>query len=104
MKTIFELCTLRRKVTKRSPNQGLFAANLKDVIDGVEDGGYKIVQVFIENTYSKFGLKTLLNDLVLLVGSTTGKIVILHWIIMLGSSKPHLVNSLFHAASAKTSA
>lgn len=102
MKTIFELCTPREEVTKGSLSQDIFAARLKDVMDGVGDNVYRDARSFFENTFPTSGLKTLLTDaLGRLIGDATGKNAILRLETAFGGGKSHNLIALYHVASGK---
>jgi hypothetical protein len=74
MQTIFDLCAPRDEVLRGELKEDIFAARLKDVVDGTADPVYGDPQTFFENTYPTAGLKTLLKDaLGRLVGDAAGK-------------------------------
>jgi hypothetical protein len=105
MKTIFELCLPRKEVTEGSLSQDIFAARLKDVMDGVGDDVYKDPRAFFENTFPTSGLKTLLNDaLGRMVGDATGTNAILRLETAFGGGKSHNLIALYHVASGKAPA
>ena len=62
MKTIFDLCVPRDEVLKGELREDIFAARLKDVMDGTADPVYQDPATFFENTFPTSGLKTLLHD------------------------------------------
>lgn len=79
MKTIFDLCQPRDEVLQGSLSEDIFAARLKDVMDGTGDAVYSDPRLFFENTYPTSGLKTLITDaLGRLVGDAAGKNAIIH--------------------------
>ena len=105
MKTIFELCTPRKEVTDGNLSQDIFAARLKDVMDGVGEDVYKDARAFFENTFPTSGLKILLTDaLGRMVGDATGTNAILRLETAFGGGKSHNLIALYHVASGKAPA
>lgn len=103
MQTIFDLCTPRDEVLQGELSEDIFAARLKDVMDGRADPVYGDPQTFFENTYPTAGLKTLLNDaLGRLMGSGVGKNAVIRLETAFGGGKTHNLIALYHAASGKT--
>ncbi len=99
MHSIFELCTPRDEVLKGELREDIFAARLKDVIEGVADPVYGDGRTFFENTYPTAGLKSLLKDaLARLVGSATGKNAVIRLETSFGGGKTHNLIALYHAA------
>ena len=62
MKTIFDSCEPRPEVLKGELRQEIFAACLKDVIEGKADPVYQDPATFFDNTYPTEGLKLLLDE------------------------------------------
>ena len=74
MQPIFDLCQPRDEVLQGELREDIFAARLKDVMDGSADPVYGDAKTFFDNTYPTEGLKTLLSDAVgRLVGDAAGK-------------------------------
>ena len=102
MKLVFDLCTPRDEVLKGELREDIFAARLKDVIDGKADAIYGDPATFFDNTYPTAGLKTLLNDaLGRLIESGAGKNAIIRLETAFGGGKTHNLIALYHAASGK---
>ena len=99
LQSIFDLCVPRDEVLKGELREDIFAARLKDVMDGHADPVYQDAQTFFENTYPTGGLKTLVNDaLARLVGSAVGKNAILRLETSFGGGKTHNLIALYHVA------
>jgi predicted AAA+ superfamily ATPase len=62
MRTIFEACQPRPEVLAGELSEEIFAARLRDVVEGRADPVYQDPEVFFENTYCTDGLKLLLTD------------------------------------------
>ena len=105
MKTIFELTQPRDEVLQGVLSEDMFAARLKDVMDGTADPVYQDAGLFFRNTYPTAGLKTLLREV---LGRLTGEMPANNPIIRLetsfGGGKTHNLIALYHAASGDTSA
>src|SRR3972149_5278603 len=94
MHTIFDLCTPRDEVLKGELREDIFAARLKDVIDGSADPVYGDAKTFFENTYPTAGLKSLLKDaLGRLVGRAAGKNAVIRLETAFGGGKTHNLRS-----------
>ena len=105
MKPVFDLCTPRDEVLKGELREDIFAARLKDVIDGRADPIYGDPATFFENTYPTAGLKTLLGDaLGRLIGSGAGKNAVIRLETAFGGGKTHNLIALYHVASGKAPA
>lgn len=99
MRSIFELCTPRDEVLRGELQEDIFAARLKDVIEGEADPVYGDPRVFFENTYPTAGLKSLLNDaLGRLLGKAAGKNAVIRLETAFGGGKTHNLIALYHAA------
>ncbi len=104
MQSIFDLCTPRDEVLKGELREDIFAARLKDVVDGVADPIYSDPVIFFENTYPTEGLKTLLIDsLGRLIGDAAGKNAIIRLETAFGGGKTHSLIALYHVASGAVS-
>lgn len=102
MKTIFDLCQPRDEVLQGSLSEDIFAARLKDVMDGAGEAVYANPQLFFENTYPTSGLKTLITDAIgRLVGDASGKNAIIRLETAFGGGKTHNLIALYHIASGK---
>jgi hypothetical protein len=102
MKTIFDLCQPREEVLLGSLSEDIFAARLKDVMDGTGESVYSDPRLFFENTYPTSGLKTLITDaLGRLVGDASGKNAIIRLETAFGGGKTHNLIALYHIASGK---
>ena len=105
MQTIFESCTPRSEVLQGQLSEELFAARLRDVIDGQADPVYQQPERFFANTWPTSGLRTLLSEV---LGRLTGAMPTNSPIIRLetsfGGGKTHNLIALYHTASGKTSA
>ena len=100
MQTIFDLCTPREEVLKGDLREDVFAARLKDVIDGTADPVYGDAQTFFDNTYPTAGLKTLLNDVLgRLSGTGQGKNAVVRLETAFGGGKTHNLIALYHTAN-----
>ena len=90
MQSIFDLCMPRDEVLKGDLREDIFAARLKDVMDGTADPVYGDAKTFFDNTYPTEGLKTLLTDSIgRLVGDAAGKNAILRLETAFGGGKTH---------------
>lgn len=99
MLTIFDACEPRPEVLLGELKEEIFAARLKDVIDGTAEAVYQDPQTFFDNTYLTAGLKTLLEEA---LGRLTGQRPDSNPIIRLetsfGGGKTHNLIALYHAA------
>lgn len=103
MKTIFELCQPRDEVLQGNLSEDIFAARLKDVMDGTGEAVYSDPRLFFENTYPTSGLKTLITEaLGRLVGDASGKNAILRLETAFGGGKTHNLIALYHIVSGKS--
>lgn len=99
MQTIFELCQPRDEVLQGELREDIFAARLKDVIDGTADPVYGDAKTCCDNTYPTEGLKTLLADAIgRLVGDAAGKNAIIRLETPFGGGKTHNLIALYHIA------
>jgi len=105
MHSIFELCTPRAEVLSGELREDIFAARLKDVMDGTADPVYGDARTFFENTYPTAGLKSLLNGVLgRLVGNAAGKNAIIRLETAFGGGKTHNLIALYHVARGKAPA
>jgi hypothetical protein len=102
MKTIFDLATPRKQVLYGELREDIFAARLKDVMDGDADPVYQDPDLFFENTYPTAGLQTLLREV---LGRLTSHSPTNNPIIRLetsfGGGKTHNLIALYHVAKGK---
>ncbi len=105
MKTIFKTCEPRPEVLSGELREDIFAARLKDVMDGTADLIYGDPRTFFDNTYPTAGLKTLLNEaLGRLVGDATGKNAVIRLETAFGGGKTHSLIALYHIATGRAPA
>lgn len=100
MQTIFESCEPRPEVLKGELREDIFAARLKDVIDGAADPVYQEPTTFFENTYPTEGLKLLLDEVLgRLTGTKAANNAIVRLETAFGGGKTHNLIALYHAAN-----
>jgi len=99
-KTIFDNCEPRPEVLKGELREEIFAARLRDVIEGQADPIYQDPPTFFDNTYPTEGLRILLDEA---LGRLTGVKPANNSIIRLetafGGGKTHNLIGLYHAAN-----
>ncbi len=99
MRTIFDACQPRPEVLSGELKEEVFAARLKDVIDGKAEAVYQDPETFFDNTYPTAGLKLLLQEA---LGRLTGLKPTNNPVIRLetafGGGKTHNLIALYHAA------
>ena len=99
MKTIFDLCQPREDVLKGELKEEIFAARLRDVIEGKAVDIYQDPGKFFDNTYPTQGMKILLSTA---LGRLTGKSPTNNPILRLetafGGGKTHNLIALYHVA------
>ncbi len=99
MNTIFQSCTPRQEVLKGELRDDLFAARLKDVIEGTADPVYQDPAVFFDNTFPTEGLKVLLGEaLGRLTGLKPASNAIIRLETAFGGGKTHNLIALHHVA------
>jgi predicted AAA+ superfamily ATPase len=99
MKEIFETCEPRAEVLEGELREELFAARLKDVIDGKADPVYQDPELFFDNTYPTEGLRLLLDEaLGRLTGVKPANNAIIRLETAFGGGKTHNLIALYHAA------
>ena len=100
MKTIFENCEPRPEVLQGALREEIFAARLKDVIEGTADPVYQDPTTFFDNTYPTEGLKLLLDEaLGRLTGVKPANNAIVRLETAFGGGKTHNLIALYHAAA-----
>ena len=99
MRTVFQSCEPRSEVLHGLLREEIFAARLRDVIEGQADPIYQDPTTFFDNTYSTEGLRLLLDEA---LGRLTGVKPTNNAIIRLetafGGGKSHNLIALYHAA------
>lgn len=99
MRSIFETCTPRPEVLTGDLRDEMFAAKLKDVLEGTADPVYQDPARFFENTFPTDGLKTLLREV---AGRLSGESPSFSPFVRLetsfGGGKTHNLIALFHLA------
>ncbi len=99
MRTIFATCEPRQEVLQGELREEIFAARLKDVIDGTAEAVYQDPVVFFDNTYPTDGLKLLLSEaLGRLTGLKPANNPIIRLETAFGGGKTHNLIGLYHAA------
>ena len=99
MRTIFEACDPRPEVLHGELREEIFAARLKDVIDGRAERVYQDPVVFYDNTYPTAGLRSLLAEaLGRLTGLRPANNPIIRLETAFGGGKTHNLIALYHAA------
>lgn len=100
MRTVFDCCKPRAEVLTGELRDEMFAAKLRNVIEGHSDRIYQDPEVFFQNTYPTEGLKTLTSEV---FGRLSGKKPSSNPFIRLetsfGGGKTHNLIALFHLAS-----
>jgi len=100
MLPIFQTCVPRDELFSGELREEIFAARLRDVIEGRAEPVYQNPVVFFDNTYPTAGLRLLLNEA---LGRLTGKQASNNAIIRLetafGGGKTHNLIALYHASS-----
>lgn len=99
LRSVYETCQPRPEVLQGELREELFAARLKDVLEGRADPVYQDPQLFFDHTYPTTGLRTLLREA---LGRLTGQDPTANAIIRLetpfGGGKTHNLIALYHAA------
>jgi hypothetical protein len=97
MKTVLETCKPRTEVLSGDLRDEMFAARLRDVMEGTADPIYRDAKVFFANTYPTEGLKTLVREV---LGRLSGKAPSSSPFIRLetsfGGGKTHNLIALYH--------
>ncbi len=100
MKPIFDSCEPRPEVLKGELREEIFAARLRDVIEGTADPVYQDPAIFFENTYPTEGLRLLLNEaLGRLTGLKPANNAVIRLETAFGGGKTHNLIALYHAAN-----
>lgn len=97
MRTIFESCVPRDEVLRGELKEDIFAARLKDVVEGTAEDVYQQPDQFFHNTFPTEGLKTLLKEaLGRLTGERPNSNPILRLETAFGGGKTHNLIALYH--------
>ena len=97
MKTIFESCQPRPEVLFGELSEDIFAARLRDVLEGNAEEVYQNPSVFFENTYPTDGLKLLIDEVLgRLTGVKTTSSPIIRLETAFGGGKTHNLIALYH--------
>lgn len=100
MRSIYSACEPRSEVLSGELREEIFAARLRDVMEGSADAVYGDAELFFENTYPTEGLKLLLSEaLGRLSGSNPANNAIIRLETAFGGGKTHNLIALYHAAS-----
>lgn len=99
MKSIFDSCTPRDEVLSGELKEDIFAARLKDVVQGTAEDVYQQPELFFRNTFPTEGMKTLLQEsLGRLTGERPNSNPILRLETAFGGGKTHNLIALYHVA------
>lgn len=105
LRTVFDACEPRPEVLTGELREEIFAARLRDVIEGRADDVYQKPAVFFENTYPTAGLKALAAEaLGRLSGARPGNNAIIRLETAFGGGKTHNLIALRHLATGEVSA
>src|SRR5688500_7460077 len=97
MQSIFETCEPRSEVLSGELREEIFAARLRDVLEGHADPVYQNPEIFFDNTYPTEGLRLLLTEaLGRLSGQMPGSNAIIRLETAFGGGKTHNLIALFH--------
>ncbi|MBN1262662.1 MAG: ATP-binding protein [Anaerolineae bacterium] len=100
MHSVFATCVPRSEVLEGELQEDIFAARLKDVLDGRAVAVYQKPSVFFENTYPTTGLRSLLQEsLGRLTGAKASGSPVIRLETAFGGGKTHNLIALYHAAS-----
>lgn len=100
MLSIFRACEPRAEVLSGDLREELFAARLRDVIEGHADDVYWNPDIFFDNTYPTAGLRLLLSEaLGRLLGAKPANNAIIRLETAFGGGKTHNLIALYHVAS-----
>ena len=105
MRPVLDTCTPHPEVLRGELTEDIFAARLKDVVDGGAVDVYQNPELFFANTYLTAGLRLLLSEALgrlTVIHPTSSPILCLE--TAFGGSKTHNLIALYHAASGKATA
>lgn len=99
MQSIFATCEPRPEVLSGELREEIFAARLRDVVEGCADDLYQKPGIFFDNTYPTEGLRLLLDEaLGRLSGAKPSNNAIIRLETAFGGGKTHNLIALYHAA------
>ena len=99
LKTVFQTCEPRPEVLTGELREEIFAARLRDVMDGKADPVYQDPPTFFDNTYPTEGLRLLLDEaLGRLTGAKPANNAVIRLETAFGGGKTHNLIALYHAA------
>lgn len=99
MQSIFATCEPRPEVLSGELREEIFAARLRDVVEGCADDLYQRPGIFFDNTYPTEGLRLLLDEaLGRLSGAKPSNNAIIRLETAFGGGKTHNLIALYHAA------
>ena len=99
MKTVFDACRPRDEVLTGELRDEMFAARLKDVIDGTADPVYGDARCFFENTYPTDGLRALVREVLgRLSGHEPSHSPFIRLETSFGGGKTHNLIAIYHLA------
>ena len=105
MRPVFETCQPRPEVLSGALKEEIFAARLKDVIDGHAEDVYQDPARFFDNTYPTAGLRSLLQEaLGRLSGLQPANNPVIRLETAFGGGKTHGLIALYHAARGRATA
>ncbi|MGQ9851428.1 MAG: ATP-binding protein [Aggregatilineaceae bacterium] len=100
MQSIFATCEPRPEVLSGELREEIFAARLRDVVEGCADTLYQRPETFFDNTYPTEGLRLLLDEaLGRLSGAKPTNNAIIRLETAFGGGKTHNLIALYHAAT-----
>lgn len=100
MQSIFATCEPRPEVLSGELREEIFAARLRDVVEGCADNLYQRPETFFDNTYPTEGLRLLLDEaLGRLSGAKPTNNAIIRLETAFGGGKTHNLIALYHAAT-----
>ncbi len=100
MRTVFQACQPRPEVLKGELRKELFAARLRDVIEGNADPVYRDPPAFFDNTYPTEGLRVLLDEaLGRVTGAKPANSAVIRLETAFGGGKTHNLIALYHVAN-----
>jgi hypothetical protein len=102
---VFDACRPRPEVLSGELKEDIFAARLKDVVDGKAEDVYQDPTRFFDNTYPTDGLRLLLNEaLGRLTGLHPANSPVIRLETAFGGGKTHNLIALYHAARGSATA
>ncbi len=103
MRTIFETCEPRDEVLSGDLRDEMFAARLKDVVEGQADSIYQDAGRFFRSTYPTEGLRTLAREVLgRLSGREPANSPFVRLETSFGGGKSHNLIALYHLAQGRS--